>query len=84
MSGGILGRIEEFNPAQNDLESYTERLEQYFVANEVTTEEKKTAVLLSVIGAKAYEVLKSLIAPDKPSEKSYADLKATLLSRLKC
>ncbi|GFO38215.1 Pol polyprotein [Plakobranchus ocellatus] len=83
MSSGTLGRIEEFNPAQNDLESYIERLEQYFVANNVTTEEKRTAVLLSVIGPKAYEVLKSLIAPDKPSGKSYQELKSSLLAHYK-
>ena len=60
MSVGTLGRIEEFSPAQNDLESYTERLEQYFIANDVTSEaKKKTAVLLSVIGPKAYKVLKA-------------------------
>ncbi|KAK3776673.1 hypothetical protein RRG08_049682 [Elysia crispata] len=66
MSIAALGRIEEFDPAQNDLESYLEQLEQYFVANDVT-EAKRTAVLLSVTGAKTYEVLKSLIASDKPS-----------------
>ena len=73
-----LGRIEDFDPAVTDLESYTERLEQYFVANDVTTENKKTAVFLSVIGAKTYEVLKSLIAPEKPSTKTYLDLKDAL------
>ncbi|KAK3773177.1 hypothetical protein RRG08_013763 [Elysia crispata] len=82
MSIAALGRIEEFDPAQKDLESYLERLEQYFVANDVT-EAKRTAVLLSVIGAKTYEVLKSLVAPDKPSAKSYPDLKAVLLSHFK-
>ena len=82
MSIAALGRIEEFDPAQNDLESYLERLEQYFVANDVK-EAKRTAVLLSVIGSKTYEVLKSLVAPDKPSAKSYPDLKAVLLSHFK-
>ena len=82
MSIAALGWIEEFDPAQNDLESYLERLEQYFVANDVM-EAKRTAVLLSVIGAKTYEVLKSLLAPDKPSAKSYPDLKAVLLSHFK-
>ncbi|KAK3756465.1 hypothetical protein RRG08_064801 [Elysia crispata] len=82
MSIAALGRIEEFYPAQNDLDSYLERLEQYFVANDVM-EAKRTAVLLSVIGLKTYELPKSLVAPDKPSAKSYPDLKAVLLSHFK-
>ena len=43
MSVGTLGRIEEFNPAKNDLESYTETLEKYVVANDATSEAIKTA-----------------------------------------
>ena len=64
-----LGRIEEFDPSTTDLESYTERLEQYFVANGVTTDAKQTAVLLSLIGARTYKTLKSLVTPEKPSDK---------------
>ena len=77
-----LGKIEEFDSTKNDLESYTERLEQYFIANDVN-DEKKTAVLLSVIGPKTYETIKSLIAPQKPATKTYEELKSTLMSHFK-
>ena len=50
---------------------------------DVTTENKKTVVFLSVIGAKTYEVLKSLIAPEKPSTKTYLDLKEALTKHYK-
>ena len=67
MSVGTLGPIEDFNPAQNDRESNTEGLDQYLVANNVTGQSKNT---LSVNGPKACEVLKSLVTPDKPSNKT--------------
>ena len=53
------------------------------MANDVDAENKKTAVFLSVIGAKTYEVLKSLIAPEKPSTKTYLELKDALTKHYK-
>ena len=44
---------------------YTERLEQFFGANDIL-EDKKAAVLLAIIGPVAF--------PDKPSSKSYDEL----------
>lgn len=62
---------------------YTERLSQYFVANEITDDMKKVAVLLTVMGSKAYELLHSLLAPVVPSTKKYDELTAVLLGHLK-
>jgi len=50
-------------------------LELYCEANEVTTPEKKRAILLSCYGPKTYTVIRGLVAPSKPSEKSYEELK---------
>ena len=49
----------------------------FFQAND-TADDKQAAVLLSVIGAKTYEVLRNLLAPDPPVGKSYAELAAAL------
>ena len=49
-----------FDSTVEDWSAYVERLEQYCVANDVE-EEKKVAVLLSLMGA----------IPDKPSEKTF-------------
>ena len=51
-----------------------ERLDLYFKANEIESEGKKQATLLTVIGPTAYNLLRSLVAPAKPVEKSYAEL----------
>ena len=67
------GTIGEFDSGIEDWTSYTERLEQYFVANNVG-EDKQRATLLSVCGSQTYLLLKSLLAPVKPVEKSYEEI----------
>ena len=39
---------------------------------------KRRAILISVIGAKAYDVLSDLFSPTSPSEKTYAQLTTIL------
>ena len=65
-----IGRMDCFDSTVEDWSAYVERLEQYCVANDVE-EEKKVAVLLSLMGAKTYNLLRNLTIPDKPSEKTF-------------
>ena len=69
----IHGTIGEFNSNQEDWASYTERLQQYFTANDVA-EEKQKAILLSACGVATYRLIKNLTAPVNPAEKSFAQL----------
>ena len=55
-------------------EDYVERLENYFVANNINTEVKKRAVLLSKCGAATYKLIRSLVVPQKPSKVEYKAL----------
>uniref|UniRef100_A0A8D0A2F8 Uncharacterized protein n=1 Tax=Sander lucioperca TaxID=283035 RepID=A0A8D0A2F8_SANLU len=57
--------------------TYVERFEHFVTANEIE-EDKKSAFLLSVMGAATYELLRSLVAPDKPGLKSYDDIVSVL------
>ena len=68
------GQVNEFDPQVDDWTHYVERLDYYFVANDMTNAEKKRAVLLSVVGATTYRLLRNLIAPAKPDEKTYKEL----------
>ena len=68
------GKINTFNPSQEDWPLYVERWGHVFVANGITEDAKKRAVFLSVIGASTYKLLSSLLAPDKPGEKAYETL----------
>lgn len=69
----FIGTIEPFNPKEAEITAYIERLEQLFMCNDVA-DEKKVAMLLTFIGGEAYSVLKDLLAPTLPSQKTYAQL----------
>ena len=46
----LLGRIDSFDLKTYKITEYIERVEQYFIANEVTDEKKQTVIFLTVIG----------------------------------
>ena len=74
-----VGKIDPFNPTNGEVWThYVERLEYYFLANGITAADKKRAVLISVMGSDAYRLLRSLISPSKPSEKSFAQIMEVL------
>ena len=68
------GNIEEFNRAKEDWVSYCERMQQYFMANDIATDDKKKAILLSTCGAETYQLIWSLVALQKPTEKYLSDI----------
>ena len=70
----IHGGIAEFDSASEDWLAYMERLDQYFIANGVDDAGKQRAILLSGCGALTYKLIKCLIAPEKPAEKTFKQL----------
>ena len=73
-----LSKIGAFDDKVENFDCYVERLEQYFIANGVEAAAKKKAVLLSNVGAKVYGVLRNLVDPAKPADKTFAELKTIL------
>ena len=69
----LIGNIGSFDASMDNWSSYSERLGQFYEANDIA-DDKKVAVLLSVIGGKTYDLLRSLTAPQRPAEKSFAEL----------
>ena len=67
------GKVGEFDSAQEDWTSYIERLEQYFATNDIA-DEKRRAILLTVSGPSTYKVIRNLVAPAKPTDKSFEEL----------
>ena len=63
-----IGRLDELDIDKDDSNCYIERMEQIFVANHVPNA-TKAAVFLSAIGARAYELLRNLLALDPPKNK---------------
>ena len=74
----LLGKLHEFNPDSEELSVYLQRVEIYFVVNDVE-EAKKVPVLLNCIGGTTYGLLRSLLAPDSPMSKSYAEIREVTL-----
>ena len=68
------GRIDEFDDISEDWIQYTERLNHYFIANNIESMEKQRAILLSACGKKTYKLMRNLSAPQKPGEKTYDDI----------
>ena len=77
-----LGKMEEFDPKNTNIDLYLDRPEEYFVANEVEADSsslhRRRDILISVIGGKTYDVLADLCSPASPSSKSYTELGAIL------
>ena len=73
----LLGHTNEFDSKKEMISAYLERVEMFFQANDIKAE-KRVPVLLSVIGAKTYMLLRNLLTPDIPKHKSFAEL-STLL-----
>lgn len=57
--------------------AYFEWLVQFFGANDIS-QEKQVVTLLSVMGSTTYGLLRNLVQPEKPKEKSYKDIVDTL------
>lgn len=68
------GRIGEFDSTKEPWEMYVERLEFSFIANGVTEDVKKRAVLLTVSGPSTYKLIRNIAAPKKPLEVWYSDI----------
>jgi len=86
------GSIEAFNGKSEDWEQYMERIEQFFLANDLgeiqpadgneavrrKRQDKRKAILLSLIGPETYSLLRNLVSPEKPADKSYEEIVQTL------
>ena len=71
-------RLDEFNEGQEEWRSYMERVDNYFTANDIVDTDKKRANLLSACGAQTYKLVRSLVAPQKPTKFSYSELVKTV------
>ncbi|XP_039518223.1 uncharacterized protein K02A2.6-like [Pimephales promelas] len=74
---GIIGNIGQFDENVEQWISYTERFEYFLQANAIEGE-KIVPTFLSVMGAKTFTLLRSLVQPRKPGESTYAEIVAVL------
>ena len=74
----VIGTVTPFDVACQSWEEYEEILEMFFEGNDIEAAEKKRAVLLSGVGAATYSLLRSLVSPQAPKEKTYDQLTTIL------
>ena len=77
----LLGCIKAFDPDTDEWPQYVELMEEMFKANDLTGDTmagKRHSIFLSVVGRHTYKILRSLLAPIKPSEKTFEQLTAAL------
>ena len=72
-----IGSFEPYDASSGDWEAYEERLEMFLHENAVA-EGQRVATLLNVIGRTAYKIVRNLVAPASPKDKTYAELKDAL------
>ena len=77
MATSYLGGVQNYD-SEEKWSNYVERLQQFFIVNDIKDDKKKTAILLSVIGASTYALLKNLVSPVCPSEKSFKEINEVL------
>ncbi len=82
MAATSFSQIHHFDPDNEGIESYLERVELYFQANGIA-DAKRVPVFLSVIGGNNYALLRDLLVPAKPSVKTFAELEESLKGHYK-
>ncbi|MCG8113098.1 MAG: RNase H-like domain-containing protein [Candidatus Thiodiazotropha taylori] len=73
MAAFSIGNVGEYNEMTETWKSYTERVQQFFLANEIPND-RKVPALLAIMGGKTYGLLRNLTTPEDPATKSYNDI----------
>lgn len=68
-----ISALTEFVEEDGDWVEYIERLEHFFLANDITDEGKQRLILLSVCGAKTYKLIRNLAMPRRPGEIAFRE-----------
>ncbi|XP_061709481.1 uncharacterized protein LOC133519492 [Cydia pomonella] len=68
-----VGKIKAFEVSAGNWNTYVERVNMYFKANNIK-EELQLPTLIAVMGEEAYELLSNLTSPKKPGDMSYEDV----------
>ena len=76
-----IGHLDQFDSNVEPWESFYERFEQFVKVNKLDDGDL-VPCLLSVVGPKTYSLLRTLVAPAKPKDKSIADIKKVLNDHL--
>ena len=71
---GLHGVVSPYDGNQEEWVEYAERLENYFIANEITDVAKRRAILLNGVGASTYRLIKTLALPGSPKDLTFEEI----------
>ncbi|XP_056332199.1 uncharacterized protein zgc:165409 [Danio aesculapii] len=72
-----IGRLDEYEPEHESWSAYIERVELFMIANDVD-DTKQVATLLTAMGASTYRLLRDLVQPLKPKDKTFKEIVSIL------
>ena len=77
-----IGSIGSFDESEEPFESYSKRIDLYFMANDIK-DNKKVAAFLTLAGPKIYALTTSLLSPTDPGASTYDDIINALKAHFK-
>ena len=75
------GKLTEFRQEEEEFSVYLEWVQLFFVANDIP-EGKQVPIFLNALGSTTYGLLRSLLAPTNPKDKSFVQLAVVLQKHL--
>lgn len=77
-----MGTSNVFDPTYSDISVFKEKLNQFFIANKITDEVRKNAILLNTLSEGCYVLVRNLCVLDLPEKKTYDELSKILTDHL--
>ena len=77
-----LNTMELFDPHENNLQLYVQRLNHIFIVNNIAEDDKKISILISLSTPKFYEIMLSILSPQTEKDFSYSALIEKLQAQL--
>ena len=74
VASGLHGVVLPFDRNQEEWVEYAERLESYFIANDITDTPKRRAILLNGVGPSTYCLIKTLALPGSTNDFKFEEL----------
>lgn len=71
---GLLGRLERFDHQSSDFRVFSERINQFSLANDIDDDNRKRAILLNILSEETYILLRNLCVPNLSHTETYKDL----------
>ena len=70
----LLGKLDKLLPTNGNWTQYIEKMDQFFIANNIREKPRKRVILLRSCGAITYRLLHNLVEPAKPLDKNCCEL----------